>query len=475
MRRTALLVKKIRIRDMTLKSRLATTTAAAVAAAVALSSLVIFLVVRAQLRSEIDDALRTLATDISLQQSPAGLVPIRPAAPFGGTRGYAQAIGANGEVLTPGGVPAPFRPSARARAVAAGEEKPFFSDLVVHSVHVRIFTTRLNETFAVQVVRSLEEVDRVQRRLAFILGVVTVAGVAVAGALGRLVAEATLGPVRRLLGATEHVTTTGDLGGRIESPGHDELGRLASSFNAMLDALQASLASQRRLVADASHELRTPLTSVRTNVELLQRGAPLSDDERATLIRDVVWEIEQLTALVTDLVELARGAEAPAATEEVAFDVVVADAIDRARRQYGPEITFVADLEPTSVQGSRARLDRAVANLLDNAAKWSPSRAPVEVRLRGGRLSVRDHGPGIEPTDRPHVFERFYRAPSARGMPGSGLGLAIVRDVAEAHGGAVTAEPAEGGGARLVMDLSARIQQSEGGGWSSSGRVRPEP
>jgi two-component system, OmpR family, sensor histidine kinase MprB len=437
---------------MTLKTRFASAIAATVGAAVALASVTIFFVLRAQLRSEVDEALRNFARDISLQQSPGGLVPALPTPTLGGARPYAQAIDSGDAVLTPRGVAPAFEPSPRARAVAAGREPAFFDDMDIGGIHVRVYTARVNDLFAVQVVRSLNEVDKVLERLALFLVIVAVCGVALAATLGRFVAAAVLKPVRRLTQATEHVTTTSDLDARIDSSGRDELGRLASSFNSMLEAVKTSVDSQRQLVADASHELRTPLTSIRTNIEVLA-GTELEPEERKGLLGDVVFELEQLTALISDLVELARGRELHQVYEDLRFDEVVSEAVARARRQHGPLLSYVVDLEPTAVRGVRERLDRAVRNLLDNAAKWSPPGGTIEVTLRGGRLSVRDHGPGIDAADLPYVFDRFYRAAVARGMPGSGLGLAIVRDVAESHGGSVAADIAEGGGARLTLWL----------------------
>jgi two-component system sensor histidine kinase MprB len=219
----------------------------------------------------------------------------------------------------------------------------------------------------------------------------------------------------------------------------------------MLEALERSQRAQRRLVADASHELRTPLTSLRTNLEVLARNG-LGDADRDHLRRDLVAQLEELTGLVGDLVELARDEEPePPPDEDVRLDALVAAAVARARR-HAPHVGFRLDAEPVLVRGVPARLDRAVANLLDNAAKYS---ATVEVRLRGGELTVRDFGPGIAPEDRAQVFDRFYRAPEARGRPGSGLGLAIVRQVAESHGGTVSAEAAPGGGALLRLSLPA--------------------
>jgi two-component system, OmpR family, sensor histidine kinase MprB len=212
--------------------------------------------------------------------------------------------------------------------------------------------------------------------------------------------------------------------------------------------------AQRRLVADASHELRTPLTSLRTNVEVLNDPDGMSPDTRRSLLEDLSAQLDELTHLVGDLVDLARDDERVAEPEDVRLDALVAESVRRCER-HAPRVAFEVSLEPTAVEGRPDRLERAVANLLDNAAKFSPEGGTVEVVLREGELSVRDHGPGIPEADLPHVFDRFYRSLDARSVPGSGLGLAIVRQVAEAHGGAVAARPADGGGTIFTLSLRA--------------------
>jgi two-component system sensor histidine kinase MprB len=336
--------------------------------------------------------------------------------------------------------------------VAAGRIPAFFTDEHVRGVHVRVLTTEVGPGLAVQLARPLDEVDHTLSRLRLILLGVTAAGIAVAVGLGTLVARATLAPVRRLTDVTEHVSATSDLTRRIDVAGTDELSRLASSFNTMLQALEASLSAQRQLVADASHELRTPLTSLRTNIEVLQRSAALPPADRERLLDDVVGQLEELTVLVGDVMELARGNEPERTTEEVRLDPLVAAAVDR-ERKLAPQNRFVTRLDGDVVRGVPARLDRAIRNLLDNAVKWSSPGGEVEVAVCGGEVTVRDHGPGVSAEDLPLVFDRFYRSPSARGLPGSGLGLAIVRQVAESHGGSVTAEQAEGGGALFRLRL----------------------
>ena len=222
----------------------------------------------------------------------------------------------------------------------------------------------------------------------------------------------------------------------------------------MLAALEESSRAQRQLVADASHELRTPLTSLRTNIEVLARGNELPADERERLLDDVVEQVGEMTALIGELIELAREArgEPQERPEDVRLDLLTADAVERTRRNR-PGVEFDTDLHESLVRGAPSTIERAVANLLDNAAKWSPPGATVEVAVRDGEVAVRDRGPGIADEDLPYVFDRFYRSTAARGMPGSGLGLAIVRQVAEAHGGEVSAERAEGGGTLMRLRL----------------------
>jgi two-component system sensor histidine kinase MprB len=279
-------------------------------------------------------------------------------------------------------------------------------------------------------------------------------GIGLATILGLVVARAALAPVRRLTAASEHVATTRDLTSRIEDRGgSDELARLASSFNTMLAALEDSSLAQRQLVSDASHELRTPLTSLRTNIEVLARDESMAPKEREALLRDVTEQLTEMTALIAELVELARGDRHPDEPEDVRLDLVTADAIERAERNR-PGVAIKRDLHETTVHGAARTIERAVSNLLDNAAKWSPPGREVEVCVKDGEVTVRDHGPGIAESDLPFVFDRFYRAPSARGKPGSGLGLAIVRQVAEAHGGSVAAERPEGGGTLLRLSFS---------------------
>jgi two-component system sensor histidine kinase MprB len=255
----------------------------------------------------------------------------------------------------------------------------------------------------------------------------------------------------------EDVGETEDLTRRVEVGRRDELGRLTNSFNRLLAALEASRREQHQLVTDASHELRTPLTSLRTNVEVLHRVNELSPEERERLLADVVDQTDELTGLVASLVELARGEEPSSDVEDLSLDEVVADVVARSESHARTkDVRLDAEMDPSCVRAGRARLERAIANLLDNAVKWSPNHGEVEVVTRDGAVVVRDHGPGIAPEDLPHIFDRFYRSPAARGLPGSGLGLAIVRQVAEADGGSVRASNHPDGGAVLELRLPIR-------------------
>jgi two-component system sensor histidine kinase MprB len=447
---------------VTFRARIVVAAAAAVAIAVALASVLAWVLVRQQLRKEIDDALRSraeliadvrLAPEARIREALRALPPPRPGAP----PGYVQVVSAEGDTFRTAETSPDVPVSARTLAVAAGAQDAFLEDSTVDGVHNRVLTvpfrSLLGGRAALQIARPLDEVDRVLDRLRVLLALVAAGGVAFAAFLGYVVSRATIAPVRRLTEATEHVRVTGDLARRLEASDADEVGRLATSFNAMLGALETSLRAQRQLVADASHELRTPLTSLRTNIEVLRRTDELAPTERERLVRDLSAQAVELSSLVEDLIELARGTAPPAEVQDVWLDEVAAAAVERARAR-APHVEFRPQLEPTLVRGVAPRIDRAVANLLDNAVKWSPPGAPVEVAVRGGEVVVRDHGPGIADADLPHVFDRFYRSPTARGLPGSGLGLAIVRQVAESHGGSVSAEHANGGGALLRLRLT---------------------
>jgi two-component system sensor histidine kinase MprB len=426
------------------RARLTLLIALAIALTVSATSAAVWVVAKHELLTQFDKGLYTQAT------SGHGPSPFEP-----GT--FSTYIRPDG--TTRGALPV----TARALRVATGKSRDaYFTDATVKDAtgatfHLReLVAPTYNEegahTGAVIVAQSLQSTDHALARIRFWILLVGGIGIALAATLAALVATAALRPVKRLTAAAETVAATGDLSERVNVHGDDELGRLAARFNAMLGALQESVGRQRRLVADASHELRTPLTSARTNVDLLREGK-LPEDEKRRALDEASIELDALTSLVSDLVELARGEERKLRVEDVQLDELVEGVVERARTR-APEATFVTALTPTNVRVDPVLLERAVSNLLDNAVKYSPPGAPIEVIVRDGEVIVADHGPGVAEEDMPRIFDRFYRAAASRSKPGAGLGLAIVREAAEAHGGRATVESSPKG-ARFTLTLPA--------------------
>jgi two-component system sensor histidine kinase MprB len=338
---------------------------------------------------------------------------------------------------------------SRASEIARRGSGEHLTDTSVNGTHLRVLTQGAGERGAVQLARPLDEVDRQLDRVVLVLLLVGAAGVALGAALGALVARTALSPVASFTRRTEELAGDADPSQRIHTDRTDELGRLALTFNTTLDALERSVEAQRHLVADASHELRTPIASLRANIQTLEHAERLPAAERESLRADVLQELDELTSLVADIVELARGTKRGELVDDVSVDRIVEDVAARARTRAPDGVTLDVRTEPTLVRGEPERIQRAVSNLVDNALKWSPDGSTIEIELAAGGLSVRDHGPGFAEADLPHVFERFYRADSARALPGSGLGLAIVRQAVEAHGGQAHAANAPDGGALL--------------------------
>jgi two-component system sensor histidine kinase MprB len=338
--------------------------------------------------------------------------------------------------------------------VLTGKSPHSVRTVTANGNHWRVATVPSGEGKALVIAQSLEPQERVLAKLGVVMLLFGLAGVIAATMAGWAVARNGLRPVRRLTTSVEHIARTEDLT-PLPIEGADEIARLATAFNQMLAALSASRDRQRQLVADAGHELRTPLTSLRTNIDLLSQAdtaGGLPPEARAEVLEDLRAQTEELTTLIGDLVELARDEPLTHVVESVDLSDIVDRAVVRVRRR-APGVTFDVATTPWWVVGEPAALERAVTNLLDNAAKWSPPGGTVTVRLTDGEVCVDDQGPGIAPEDLPHVFDRFYRSEESRSMPGSGLGLSIARQVAVRHAGSAGAGDSPAGGARLTFRL----------------------
>ena len=384
---------------MSFRTRLTLAAAAAVAVAIVGASAITYALVRNELRSQVDQTLQERAATLHIGVGgPPGAETLRlPPEPFGGAAVVAQLVRADGQVISAPDAGAKIPVTTKTLQAARGEiNKPFYEDAHVSGTHLRVLNLPAGDRgFTLQVGRSLEELDQALGRIRRYLLAVTLVGIALAAGLGLLVARAVLAPVQRLTRTAEEVSETRDLSRRIDAAGSDELSRLASTFNTMLGALEDSARAQRQLVSDASHELRTPLTSLRTNIEVLAGDKKLPPGEREKLLTDVTEQLLEMTVLIAELVELARGDQAPAEPEDVRLDLVTADAIERTRRNR-PGVSFKPELDESLIRGVPSTIERAVSNLLDNAAKWSPPGGEVEVSVRDGEVIVRDHGPGID-------------------------------------------------------------------------------
>jgi two-component system sensor histidine kinase MprB len=459
---------------LSFRARLTLFSAAGIAVVLVIGSAATYVIVRSQLRGQVDTVLREQAAKLPEGGSVfGGRVIQRRTLPttkgkegpglalgelqvsvvkFGSAPVFAVLITANPHLpaLQSGAATLPV--TERAREIARAGRGGYYTDVYVRGAHLRMYVTALSNGYAMLLARSLSEVDGSLARLAWGLGITCLVGILLAAIVGAAVARAALRPVRTLTDTAERITRTHDLGERIEADGQDELSRLGASFNAMLDSLDGAIRAQRQLVADASHELRTPLTSLRTNIDLLRQGVILSERDRERLLRDVGNEIEDLTTLVADLVDLARGSQRDLHLRPLRLDHVVEGVVERARARF-PALTFAIEAEATTVTGDSDELERAIWNLVENAAKWSNGVGRVDLVVADGAVAVRDHGPGVPAADQPFIFDRFYRSEAARSQPGSGLGLAIVRQITENHGGRIELEEAPGGGARFRLSL----------------------
>lgn len=455
-RRVHALLEPITTR-VSLAGRVAILTTLAVAATLTVMSIVVYVTVRSQFIGSLDDSLLRRAeqavaagyTPATLTEKEADLLQLA------GIRLLAISSGGGDFLIRPNDS---FPYDNREREVALGLTNHSARTAEVADVPYRVVAVQAGQGQAFVLAQSMESTQEALDRLRLVLILTTLSGMIFAGLAGWLVANNGLRPVRRLTDATERVARTRDLT-PIEVSGRkeDELSRLTRSFNEMLLALGAAQTRERQLIADAGHELRTPLTSLRTNIDLLRQANDdprrrLDDDARTELMDDVRAQLDELTSLIGDLTELARDEPLHRDPEPLDLADVVEQAVARVERR-APTVTFDVNLEPSWVVGDSGLLERAVTNLLDNAAKWSPPDSTVTVRLRSGIVTVTDQGPGIAVEDLPHVFERFYRSREARTLPGSGLGLSIVRRAAERHGGTVDVASIVGHGATFTFAI----------------------
>jgi two-component system, OmpR family, sensor histidine kinase MprB len=387
-------------------------------------------------------------------------VPTPPA--FGAAPGYFQIVHPDGTASVSAGEETKLPIDQRVIEIARERHGSFFTHTTVDGVHLEVLTVAdPYDPWAIQVALPLTGVDSVLRGLLLPYGLLIAGGVLAALLLGAAISRSALGPIERFLRRTEDVASELDRPRRLEETGPIELRRLAASFNRTLDALERSIESQRNLVADASHELRTPIAALRSNIQIFLESDRLPAEEQVGLQDAILAELDELTQIVADVVELARGAGPSDHREQIELDSLVRDAVDRARRR-APQLDFRVELEATIISGSPDRIGRAIENVIDNARKWSPADGLIEVGLHDGTLTVRDHGPGFGEQDLPHVFDRFYRAETARRMPGSGLGLAIVQQAAQAHGGTANVSNAPGGGALVSVSFGAPVREPSG-------------
>jgi len=425
---------------VTLRNRVAVAAAVGVLVVVAAVSGVLYFSYAASLHSRVDAAL----VDAAQQASTIAQNIKQSAGKSQSAPDFTEPVivGSVAVQLIPGpvavGQPSQFGPLDNRDVDVANQVQPaYFADASDGGNQFRVYTAAMSGAGLVRTSRSADADNGALRNAALLLAGLTVAAAGVTYGAARLTAGRILRPIAELTAAAEHVAQTRDLTARLRSAGtSDEVGRLTTSFDTMLAALHESVTAQRQLVADASHELRTPLTSITTNLDLLEDGAGLADPQAPALVRAAREEAGELDQLITDLLDLARYHESTPHRETVRLDLLTDEAVRRMRQRV-PDAAIDTELHPCLVHVDPAAVDHAISNLVDNAIKWTPPGAAVRVVVEDGQVSVTDQGPGIADEDLPHIFERFYRAPAAQGMPGAGLGLAIVGGVAHANDGTV--------------------------------------
>ena len=441
---------------MTFRSRVIAATVGVAAIAVLLACLASFLTTRDALLHSVDESLFAQAAQ---------------ATPHGGGEelqigSYVVLVLPNGQTVPESSVPI----DSTILTVAKGQSPRLLRTVSVKGHNYRelivplparslvscstgpcVIKTTSAELFIVDITGQITELRNLVRTLLF----VALGGLLLALSLGLFLARAALRPLEEVTNEIETVAETNDMGYRLEEGEADELGRLRRVFNRLLDTVENSQSLQRQLVVDASHELRTPLTSLRTNAQVLSRARELSPDDLSQLTGDMVTQVDELAALVTDLGELARGERSEGTIESLRLDECIDECVDTARTYARiKNIDITANVEPSTVLGRRDRLVRAISNLLTNAVKFTPSGGHIVVDSSFGTITVSDSGPGIRDQDQPFVFDRFWRSATARSLPGSGLGLSIVAQVvSEIHGSVSVDRDPTLGGARFTINV----------------------
>jgi two-component system sensor histidine kinase MprB len=443
---------------VSLRRRIAGAAALAVAAVAITLAVIGYLSTRSTLIGQIHTDLQMRAANYlqphgagprgGRERPPGGGGPVFPGPPeLGGAGGYFQIVNPDGTITHGGKLPVTKEVLDLARIGSGG----IYFDTHVQGTHLAVYAVwDAPDNHVVMVALPLTDADSVLRGLLLTYGLLIAGGILLAAVLGLAISRSALRPIDRFVRNTERVTSELDRPERLEGTDAIELQRLADSFNQTLDALERSIESQRQLVADASHELRTPIAALRSNIQIFLDSDRLPEEDRRGLQESIIAELDELTQVVADVLELARGSAPTSRVEPIELDTFVREAVERTQRR-APDMRFALDLEPTVIINNPERVGRGVGNVVDNARKWSPPEGEVEISLHDGVLTIRDHGPGFNERDLPHVFDRFYRAGDARRMPGSGLGLAIVKQAAQTFGGDAAAANAPDGGAVITV------------------------
>ena len=321
----------------------------------------------------------------------------------------------------------------------------------IDGVSYRILSVPILRGGALQLGKDISDIESAKDGILLWLFVLGLLAIAASGSAGWFIARRTARPIQKLAAAAEHIAATRELTTTLEISGDSEVRQLAVSFNSMLGALRLSREQQQQLIQDASHELRTPLTSLRANSELLEREN-LDTETKNLILRDIRAEVDELAALTGELSSLASDQRLVEQLQIVNLGEAVEEVVDRACRRSG-RIINLERKSPASIRVRPSQLDRAISNLIDNALKFSPLSGPVEVLVSDKRIEVCDHGPGISDADKPHIFDRFYRAVATRALPGSGLGLAIVKQFADDHDAKIEVVDTLGGGTTMIVQF----------------------